>query len=546
MAIDADSYMEGNIPSLSRGGSWLPASHQMNNGSSSPLSPLHPGSVHGSSPLTAMFPRTPPGPYGGSIAPGPLVRSPGMPMSPGSMGGSMYSGKPMLRHLHGGMAASTAIHGLKRDHAVSPKSHTGWLRAGSEADDRSMPGSAYGGRSFDGRSLVSGAHSVSSSSSYHTRQYSHHHFDEHLPAERGRSWEKNEGAPRLITREKDYGLRKDPPVKVDGRLRRSSEVGGVTTPYRKLEGHQVQQGAEDYFSRGHTPSQGVLSPKPSRRKASDPDLHRSAQLNSRLARMSLQGRECRTPDPEPSVGKRPTMSRRHTSHPHSSGESSQAPSSLPLSPPVHKQLNQIKRTRHNSTPPPPSSTTTSFQDKASDVDFTLQPAPAPRSRASSRSGSVAPTSVSRQFPKPHVGTPYKPPVSAKGSMGYIPPLADDPYDRYASHPSTPTPDYVEKQLASSALSPSSSSTSRLRPPQPKAEKAGEYTPPGFPKATKDFPWNRDGPAMKTYGIAWCRDGEADQLPLGPEGPRWTQARPPRADHTMGGGWWESGGEGSAV
>ncbi|ODO11382.1 hypothetical protein I350_00161 [Cryptococcus amylolentus CBS 6273] len=531
MVIDADAYMEGNIPSLSRGGSWLPASHQTHNGSSSPLSPLHPSSVHGSSPLTATFPRTSPGPYGGSIAPGPgpLIRSPGMPMSPGSasMGGSMYSGKPMLRHLHGGMAASTAIHGLKRDHAVSPKSHTGWLRAGSEADDRSMAGSAYGGGSFDGRSLVSGAQSVSSSSSYHTRQYSHHQFDEHLPAEKGRSWEKNEGAPRLIAREKDYGLRRDPPVKVDGRLRRSSEVGEVATPYRKLEVHLVQQGAEDYFSKSHTPSQGVLSPKPSRRKASDPDLHRSAQLNSRLARMSLQGRECRTPDPEPSIGKRPTMSRRHTSHPHSSGESSQAPSSLPLSPPMHKQLNHIKRTRHNSTPPPPSSITTSFQDEASDYT------------AASTGPSL--TSVISIW---KCGSYI--PVSAKVPMGYIPPLADDPYDRYASHPSSRTPDFVEKHLASSTLSPSTFSTSRLRPPQPKAEKAGEYTPPGFPKATKDFPWNRDGPAMKTYGIAWCRDGEADQLPLGPEGPRWTQARPPRVDHTMGGGWWESGGEDSVV
>ncbi|WVQ77489.1 hypothetical protein IAR50_007175 [Cryptococcus sp. DSM 104548] len=559
MAIDADTYMEGNIPSLSRGGSWLQGEHQLNGGSSLPLSPLLQGSVHSASPLSGMLPKTPP--YGGVHAPAWLmVRSPGMPISPGS---SLFSGgKPALKHLHGVTAPATAIHGLKRDYPISPMSHSGWLKTYSEADDNSLSASSYGGGSFDDRSFASGARSISSSSSpYRTRKHSHHHFDEHLPAEKGRSWEKNGGAPKPIAREKDYGMKRDPPVKVDGRLMRSSDVGESWTPYRKLEGHQIQQGAEDCFSGKHAPLQGVLSPKPHRRKASDYNLHRSAQLNSRLARMSLQGRECRTPDPEPSVGKRPTLSRRHTTYPDSGSESSsKASSSLPLSPPpVHKQLHQTRRTRHNCTPPPPSYSTTTFQDKVSDgstIDFTLQPAPAPRSRVSSRAGSVAPTSVSRQFPKHDTGTPYRPPTASSaggtnrgGVIGYVPPLVDDPYDRYASHPAAPTPDMVEKHLASgfsAPISPSTSSGPRLRPPQPKAKKSGEYTPPGFPKATKDFPWNRDGPAMKTYGIAWCREGEADQLPLGPEGPRWIQARPPRVDHIMGGGWWESGGEGSAA
>lgn len=166
-------------------------------------------------------------------------------------------------------------------------------------------------------------------------------------------------------------------------------------------------------------------------------MSRSAQLNSRMARLSLAGRECRTPDPEPSSGgyptgphsplrpsgKRPSIGRRHTaSH---VTESTHTPSSLPISPPIHKTLHQLKRTRHNSSPHAPTSESSSYNEQAASgftVDFTTSPPTPPRSRTDSNPS----TPVSKQFPHPNTDSPHKTalnssvaPSERNGPAGYV-------------------------------------------------------------------------------------------------------------------------------
>ncbi|RXK37925.1 hypothetical protein M231_04814 [Tremella mesenterica] len=191
------------------------------------------------------------------------------------------------------------------------------------------------------------------------------------------------------------------------------------------------------------------------------------------------------------------------------------------------------------------------------------------------------------------------------TIGYIHPLSDEGYDRYATHPAAPAPGRIDRprQNLSSLLnmnidpnSPSQisptvqneeSRTPKQLPTTPgvlspfnhtrrsnsmadvgnndyeSGERVGRkvrskvsssqtaettqkqqnniYLPMGYPDPTRELAWNREGPPMKRHGVAWLRPDVP--LPDSPSGPRWTQARPPRVDVVMGGGWWESGGEG---
>jgi len=164
--------------------------------------------------------------------------------------------------------------------------------------------------------------------------------------------------------------------------------------------------------------------------------------------------------------------------------------------------------------------------------------------------------------------------------GYIPPMADEGYDRYLPHPAAPVPDRVDRHLASNLnaaltltgrvntgemVEYGSAMTRTVRQADPKSSidyrsrtcskkdplgPPAEYTPPGFPLPTRPFggdyvTHNRSGPAMARHGVAWVRQKDVDgvALPDAPEGPRWVQARPPRGEEVRGGGWWESGREG---
>ena len=105
---------------------------------------------------------------------------------------------------------------------------------------------------------------------------------------------------------------------------------------------------------------------------------------------------------------------------------------------------------------------------------------------------------------------------------------EEDYDRYMAHPAAPT---ISRQEVSAP------------PPMRmdvKVVKPEEYRPPSFPAPTKALAWNRDGPAMKTHGVAWKRDAPEGQIPTGPAGPRWAQARPPNLVVQDRGNWWESG------
>lgn len=115
--------------------------------------------------------------------------------------------------------------------------------------------------------------------------------------------------------------------------------------------------------------------------------------------------------------------------------------------------------------------------------------------------------------------------------GYAPTEEEeDDYDRYMARPAAPTP------LRNEAV-PKTAPPLRM---DLKIVKPEDYRPPAFPAPTKPRPWNRDGPAMKTHGVAWGREAPEGQLPTGPAGPRWAQARPPRLDLQQTGNWWESG------
>ena len=106
---------------------------------------------------------------------------------------------------------------------------------------------------------------------------------------------------------------------------------------------------------------------------------------------------------------------------------------------------------------------------------------------------------------------------------------EEDYDRYMAHPAAPSP------LPGAA--PKTVPPLRM---DLKIVKPEDYRPPAFPGPTKPLAWNRDGPAMKTHGVAWAREAPEGQLPTGPAGPRWAQARPPRLDFQQTGNWWESG------
>ena len=121
------------------------------------------------------------------------------------------------------------------------------------------------------------------------------------------------------------------------------------------------------------------------------------------------------------------------------------------------------------------------------------------------------------------------------SIGYVHPLSHDGYDRYTAHPATPCPARTAREQ------PGTSTTTRQSTPLPPP--MTEYRPMGYAPLTRAVPWNRDGPAMKTHGVAWKKHTEGLVLPQGPAGPRWQQAGPPRAEAVVGGGWWESGGQG---
>ncbi|GFZ48819.1 hypothetical protein JCM24511_06568 [Saitozyma sp. JCM 24511] len=128
-------------------------------------------------------------------------------------------------------------------------------------------------------------------------------------------------------------------------------------------------------------------------------------------------------------------------------------------------------------------------------------------------------------------------------VGYVSALSHEGYDRYAAHPAAPAvqsagnrtmPNGLATQTSAGGLDDGQVETDEYRD--------GGYLPLGYARPTREIGWNRDGPAMKTYGVAWGRKA-GPALPDGPRGPSWVQARPPRAELVLGGEWLASGGTG---
>ena len=269
-----------------------------------------------------------------------------------------------------------------------------------------------------------------------------------------------------------------------------------------------------------------------------------------------------------SRGSRPGMSRRHTSHP----QQVPLPPS-PATPPYHADVpspspsaySHAARGRSRSSRIP-----RSMSHDALDMYGLADDLPP-----------LSPLRSASQVPGPV-------PSQQGRAGGYVPPLADDEYDRYSAHPAAATPSSplyaLQGEMSGSEyggshhlrgrspiMAPSAygaglavpsvarhlhagsmSSTMTASPAAPQTPSdlplmGSDYAPLGFPKPTRAIAWNRDGPTMKSPGVAWHRDAPPD-VPMSPapEGPSWQQARPPNygpivpdraSSHSSG--WWEA-------
>ncbi|WWD19738.1 hypothetical protein CI109_104202 [Kwoniella shandongensis] len=543
MPVDADAYMAGAIPTLSRGGSWLP-----DRGTSAPPGSLPPGThSHGTGSSN----------FGGASSvlgsPSPHFPFPQTPDTPRL--------SPGLRPSVTGSGVPFPLYTPRATWSASPTEYFPSPRI----DDKH----SFDRYKSESRSKTSFLYLNHPNPAKHREPY----FDNHLPADGGHEWEAQGGSPKFTSPEPEYRLRKGRSARVahpPEPCQIPSRPSSPGSPYRKLHSEEVfppdppspyhrlvthlrppsppqSKHARPPIQRRHTATPHILSPKP--RGHHEPDLTRSAQLNSRLARLSLQGRECHTPDPESSPKLPSPLSPTRSAHPSVESTASSMPNSK-VRPIQHKVVDQLRRTRHLSTPQPsgPERGRSAMHDpvhkthsQKTDRSF-VEPVPTNsthnRHHIPRRSSVDFPRTRSHSSASNQEGTVH---AQHRTPPGYISPLGDDLYDRYSPHPAAPVPEWMERQLRTSHSQPSLSKRSPSS-----TTKQEDYIPIGYARPVKELAWNRTGPAMKTYGIAWLREGEAESLPEGPKGPRWEVARPPRAEQVQGGGWWQSGADGTSA
>ncbi|WVQ93040.1 hypothetical protein IAU59_000104 [Kwoniella sp. CBS 9459] len=452
MPTDPIAYMSGMIPSVSRGGSWVPGQFQVQGFSS-----------YGSPTSTATIPSS-------YSAPGSVSRassahsSPASPVlltPPGPGPGPAFATGPKMHPRVGFVNGSVDEMGRRTSASVNggaPVSHHGWLRNGSEG----------GGVSIEGDGNNDGSGSPVAPVGYSRSRY----------------------------RSKQHSF----PAAADSRYLGTSETSSSSpspSPYRKLSEREIPHherhgpdtpssssslGANQTrpgLARRHTHSPVVLAPKP--RKGLEVDLQRSAQVNCRMARLSLHGPNCHTPDPAsspsplhgsgsgsrsgspPSLssplrpnewngsahhgqsgsrhsvssssgasgnGGRLSIERRHSSGFSHTKEAPSAPSSLPHSH-SHRHQNsnhshadhrlahqaERQRVRHASTPGPsalvPLPSPSSFpKDRRHHQPDILSPrkngqtSPSARSANSRWSKPDFPTPTTKPFPRSHMGSVY--------------------------------------------------------------------------------------------------------------------------------------------
>ena len=626
--------MAGAIPTLSRGGSWLPTSPAPGIPDTSFSTPSQarnqaatgPSAVTGSGPWTGtapwtnplLFPRTeftfrPTLPALSLVqsrlanpAP-PRQRGPASPSESffGSHGSQKRSptapDSPLspLRQSHRSYPGSSASITGSVTPNTDPVRYEGWANSESMEPVRYAASNARSVTAGHARSVVT---SLSSPGSIVPYQESIGGRSEGMfrrgdrPLEGG-SWEKGSGAPKPISREQAYlrpgqegfkspyrpirppaeSLPSPPPYSdihggdadIEAEGGRGGGVGG-DRPRRhsyerfmaeKISGQRGKARSRVTFD-GQTRidvdrhhrlrEEGIHpAPKPASPISSESTIKHSsfgtvikAQHDSKSVKqtrpsVSRRHTQDATESPPPSL---PTIyARSSTNYYPSSTRSDHPASTIETSSNTHHP----RRRRHVSTPhrkrnPEPSDTFgfTSSSSGSSTIDLSPLDEALPATQA--------PLAVSTR-PPPSSRTLASIRTKSDAPPGYISPLEDEPYDRYSTHPAAPAPDRVDRAVGQAVDTiPAVMSVSPVHPRTDTqfVENSGaqSYLPVGYARPTKDFPWNRDGPAMKTYGVAWQRDA-GGALPDAPEGPRWVQARPPRAQVVQGGGWWESGGQG---
>lgn len=472
MPIDAEAYMAGAIPSISRGNSWVPY------GTSQPTSVSGPGG--GSS---QHMPVSQPSLYGnmqqhalGGFFQNPLMlgrmaafgfSSPSQSQGPTSTSNQ----RPGLtkRQTHDGTCrVSQSSHAQRKPlsvvtgsqvssregslgsgHTGSPLRYSGWSGGGSGG--RKGPGSPEQG-SVSERSVGSG---FSPSSAFSAGGGDRLSNGRPRRYDADQEWESGAGAPRPMAAEPDYARSVLPPgpksLPVSEVIREEERRKYLSQPRMRQPsrlGSLSPIGGR--MGEGISPSRGSFKPSPLREFS--PRIQEEDDLD-----------ECTESPPPFSTRKtarfaRPPMSRRHTEEYHA--------------PP--------QRSRRLSIPPP---------------------SPRPSFDMQNMAGPLANS-------------------DARRPQQYMSPSADEGYDRYVAHPAVTSPTTTTSSIMKNRPEIGARSVSANVIPASK-----EYIPLGFARPTRDVAWNRDGPAMKTHGVAWHR--EADILPLAPEGPRWTQARPPR-------------------
>ncbi|WWC64722.1 uncharacterized protein I303_107333 [Kwoniella dejecticola CBS 10117] len=566
MPVDVEAYMAGAIPSVSRGGSWLPEQRGPN-GASAPT--LQPHSAYGSSPLSA-FPQTPPLVVRDMAGSPIIAQSTQYPPSPSPSTdcppGARSIGNAQSRTTsHNDLAGAASTHGLKRENLSSPMRHEGWLRSASEAS-QSVRGSAYQ-ESF-----------LQAPSSVHPNSQGaepHRHTSDNQVL--GEVWEMQRLGHRSLARGSGHShlasIEISPPSDImappaspyrklgthhpahPSAHRRIAELlpSGQLTPLTQNSDHRPRS-ERPGLTRRHSHGPALVSKV---KKHDEEDLFRSAQMNNRLARLSLEGRNCHTPDPEassssptfphhPASPERPAMHRRHSSVESISSSNKHSARHSHTTAKQRTTADHIHRPRHLSTP---SHTHTAQVPGPSPSSLDRRPSAASaiglassRPRLLSSSPLTSPRDVTqRSAPSSPISTAPSRRTSVtdiidKKPTGYVSPMDDDLYDPYEAHPAAPASQHSARQSI-----PSRNSASLDFAQKPPVTK--QYIPPGFAKPTRSVPWNREGPAMKTHGIAWMREGDPQELPTAPKGPRWDVARPPRAENMKGGTWWESGSGG---
>ncbi|WRT70110.1 uncharacterized protein IL334_007104 [Kwoniella shivajii] len=536
MPVDAEAYMSGEIPALSRGGSWLPGKITLG---SSQAPSLQRGTSYGSSPRSSL-PHTPPTPthiMGGDFAASNSIPFPKPPWYGSSHRAesvvSTHSRTPSHSHLAG--AAST--HGLKREKVLGPVLHNGWLQ-GSMEPPESLDGSLYQ------ESVNLTPHAMLKVTNDSNRQAPISPKQTSTHSEQARMCEGSIAISSPYRKLSQAGVDQASPNRRVAELRPTpqNDRSEMCSSQRSFERPNLSR------RHSHNP---ILAPKPKR--INEDDLFRSAQLNNRLARLSLQGRQCHTPDPHtpPRIPQssnpesKPNMMRRSSS-PSSPCPKSSTASKPPSSSGSQKSASHGHRSRHISTPHSvalvPAPIASNLQQSV--PSSLLSPLGGHSCYSSSLRGGV---SAHKMPPSPAIATRSRTSSIAEGvtdtPFGYVSPLDDDEYDPYAAHPAASPSGSPHRHPPSSLHNFSERDISETRSNKsPSVRK--EYIPPGYARPTRDLEWNRVGPAMKTHGIAWLREGDPRQLPSAPRGPRYEVARPPRVDHVHG-SWWESGADGTS-